>query len=1238
MKKSLLFAAALLSLAACTREKVVNVPEGDMVLVAKTERPGGTRTALEGGTFVFWEPGDEIAVYAGGKSGKFASDLTANVASATFRGTLGEDTWSEGMDLWAVYPYSDKAVFDGETVTTVLPSEQTARAGSFGKGMNLSVARSTTATLQFYNVGGGVRFSLSQDGITEVVFEGLNGEILAGKVKIGFQDGVPAILEVTEGKTSITLTPPEGETFKKDAWYYIVAIPGALENGFTFRFRKADNSEMPSGTYSKAVTVKRGSYGVLTYVDKGMDQTVPDDIISFKDPLVKSIVVKYFDTSGDGELSYHEAAVVLSFLVDVERTRATDELVSIFAGTDITTFDELVYFTGLTRIDDGAFAGCTELRSITIPENIESIGDNAFQGCTSLESITATSPVPPAIGTDAFANTGECPILVPEGSVDAYVAAWGEYEERIRAKAYPEPEIVDLGLPSGVKWASFNLGASSSEETGDYFAWGETEPYYSSLDPLTWKEGKEAGYDWPSYRWCMGTVKTITKYCYSSSYGYEGFVDNKYILDPEDDAATVHLGGKWRMPTAAEFKEMLMKCDHERTTQEGVDGWKITGPNGNSIFLPSATSAWVQQEMEDPVDNGFYWSSSLFTNMYGFGIILYPSSDEWNFYGHFRSTGMPVRPVYGDPGIPIESITMDKTTLKLQVGESATLTATILPENATIKDVTWMSGDETVATVSPTGVVTAVGPGTTWVSAMTFDPEHQASCEVSVHTAPEIVDLGLPSGVKWASFNLGASSPEGAGDYFAWGETEPYYSSLDPLTWKEGKETGYELPSYKWYRTDTRQYTKYSDFGEGKDNKYVLDFEDDAAAVSLGDKWRMPTAAEFQEMLNKCDVERTSLNGTAGWKVTGPNGNSIFLPATTGSLMGLEWESVGDRGYFWTINRSSSNAHAYSLCFDLPKGEWYILNNFRSTGMPVRPVYGDPTIAIERVVLNMNNLELGIGESATLTATILPENATIRDYTWESGDTDIVTVSSTGVVTAVGPGDTWVIVRTLDPGRIGYCNVSVRYPVPEAVDLGLSVKWSSFNLGASSPEEAGDYFAWGETTAKGLYSWSNYAWGGGSGSGSTLTKYTGAAGDKTTLDPEDDAAFVKLGGKWRMPTYDEWAALTNTSDFDWTWDDTRKGYTVTSKIAGYVGNSIFLPAAGYRRNTRLYNSGDCGLYWSSSLFESDPRNARGMYLEPSYMFSYYDARYSGFSVRPVFGDRSVSAEGDIEGTGEEPWN
>ena len=921
MKKSLLFAAALLTLAACTREIAVHAPESDMTLVAKMERPAGTRTVLEGGTFVFWEPGDEIAVFAGGKSGKFVSNLTANEASATFKGTLGEDAWAEGMDLWAVYPYSGEAVFDGETVTAVLPSEQTARPGSFGKDMNLSVAHSTTSTLQFYNVGGGVRFTLSQDGITEVVFEGLNGEILAGKVKIGFQDGVPAILDVTEGKTSITLTPPDGEAFKKDAWYYIAAIPGTLENGFAFHFRKADEPDlvMPSTAYPKKVTVKRGSFGVLTYVDKGMGQTVPDDIITFKDPLVKSIVVKYFDTSGDGELSYHEAAVVLSFLVDEALTRGTDGLVSVFAGTGITTFDELVYFTGLTRIDDGAFAGCTELTSITIPENIESIGDNAFKGCTNLQSITVTSETPAKIGTDAFADTGNCPILVPEGAVEAYVAQWGEYEDRIRPNEYPEPEIVDLGLPSGVKWASFNLGAASPEEVGDYFAWGETEPQYSSLDPPTWKEGKEAGYDWPSYKWCNGTSQLFTKYTYSGEYR-----DYKFVLEPEDDAAAVHLGDKWRMPSAAECKELLAKCQVEVTSLAGTPGWKITGPNGNSVFLPAATGYWMEQALYSP-DGGYYWSSDLLSNSHAYSIYLYPSSAGWTFYGHFRSAGLAIRPVYGDPGIPIESITLDKTELELEVGETASLTVTILPENATLQDVTWRSGNEKIATVSSTGVVTAVGPGTTWIAAESFDPARQASCNVSVaYPIPEAIDLGLS--VKWGSFNLGAVNPDGYGDYYAWGESDP--------------KNIYSWNYYKWCKKTNNTLTKYctdANYGDNgfMDGKTLLDPEDDAAKVKLGGKWRTPTIEEMNELIQSCTWEWV----TGGFLVTGRNGNSIFLP-TNGYKIGSTFYSEGESGVYWSSSLYSGPPYQayYLFCSQNYLGKEYV---HRAYGFAIRPVYGD---------------------------------------------------------------------------------------------------------------------------------------------------------------------------------------------------------------------------------------------------------------------------------------------------------
>ena len=431
MRKSLFLAACLLALAACSRSQVTDLPDSPgLTLIAMTEGPSGSKTVVEEGAHVYWEPGDELLVFSGKKSGKFTTDITASSETATFKGTLGGETLTEGMDLWALYPYSESATFKNETFTTTLPSEQTARKGSFGKDLNLAIAHSNTSTLQFYNVGGGVRFSLSGEGIQKVVLEGMNGETLAGRVTIGIQNGVPAVESIMDGSTRITLTPPEGEAFETGVWYYIVAIPGALEKGFTLHFQKGDN--FGSQVFDKNVSIKRGIYGTLTQADKGaFYTTVTDNVISFKDDLVKSILVKYFDTDGDGELSYREAAEVHSFLVDEAKTRVSDQLTSIFAGTDITSFDEMVYFTGLTRIEEGTFAGCTELETVTIPENVASIGDNAFNGCTGMESITLTSSTPPEIGEDAFANTGDCPILVPEGTEEDYASAWDEYEDRI---------------------------------------------------------------------------------------------------------------------------------------------------------------------------------------------------------------------------------------------------------------------------------------------------------------------------------------------------------------------------------------------------------------------------------------------------------------------------------------------------------------------------------------------------------------------------------------------------------------------------------------------------------------------------------------------------------------------------------------------------------------------------------------------------------------------------------------
>jgi len=196
--------------------------------------------------------------------------------------------------------------------------------------------------------------------------------------------------------------------------------------------------------------------------------------------------------------------------------------------------------------------------------------------------------------------------------------------------------------------------------------------------------------------------------------------------------------------------------------------------------------------------------------------------------------------------------------------------------------------------------------------------------------------------------------------------------------------------------------------------------------------------------------------------------------------------------------------------------------------------------------------------------------------------------------------------------------------VCEAVDLGLSVKWATCNVGAEKPEDYGEYYAWGETQPKISYSFDNYKWG----SAFNLTKYNtnsswGAVDYKTVLDSEDDVAHVLLwGGSWRMPTDAEWSELcTNCT---WTWTDNYNGTGVKGRIVTAPnGNSIFLPAAGYQDDTDLNNVGSGGYYWSSSLWSSSLYNyhatGRATYVYfNSDSFSRDDInRYYGLSIRPV---------------------
>lgn len=189
-------------------------------------------------------------------------------------------------------------------------------------------------------------------------------------------------------------------------------------------------------------------------------------------------------------------------------------------------------------------------------------------------------------------------------------------------------EWVDLGLPSGTLWATCNVGADTPEEYGDYFAWGETEP-------------KEV-YDWSTYKWTNQGVYSLTKYCTNSTFGYNGFVDNKTELDPEDDAAYVNWGENWRMPTYVQLDELNTECTWTWTTQNGVYGRLVTGPNGNTIFLPA--SGLKKNTLNAVGSYGIYWTRTL-SGYPGNACSFRFYSEKCYWYSFDRYYGLTVRPV-----------------------------------------------------------------------------------------------------------------------------------------------------------------------------------------------------------------------------------------------------------------------------------------------------------------------------------------------------------------------------------------------------------------------------------------------------------------------------------------------------------------------------------------------------------------------------------------------------------------
>ena len=857
-------------------------------------------------------------------------------------------------------------------------------------------------------------------------------------------------------------------------------------------------------------------------------------------------------------------------------------------------------------------------------------------------------------GKYGYIVTGAMP-SIEDGNVHRIFLPWTgtgtpTHEECLNANFRPvEALMINLGLKSGVHWASRNIGAATISDYGEYYAWGET----------------------------------TTKGNYTSDnylYGKRNLGNDLDISGTQNDVATTTWGGLWRMPTKKEWEELRDSCTWTWNNINGVNGYvieKTTGGTGNKIFLPAA-GVWRDGSMRVSGYGASYPSSLQGASNSEYAWTLYynhnngrldlANTNDWyafddnNTRSH-RYVGRPVRAV-ASVGNSTDEITygirtdstgwrMGATTARLY----GTMTAT-KPIKGSVT-VGFVVGDS--ATVTKENAVFDLSHTTTVAGWFYDDVEvydnlgkfYRAYADVGdsiiYGTAKRygynLVNLGLPSGTLWANMNLGADEPEHYGYYYAWGETE--------------SKTTYNASTYLYGTTEN--------IGNDYD---IAGSQYDAAHIQLGNAWRMPTKAQMEELLSSdnCSWEHVTRNSMNGYLVKSKrNGNTLFLP-DAGVKLGSNAEFTNEGAAYLTSTQTEDSS-PYSWVITWRPGtydgdpkmrgsnDYYPFDahgrgTYRYWGRVIRPVYkpsavtpdglsvviltdsvhwkmGDTVARLYGTFTTSKHLDDGykvgfvIGDSNTIV-----RNRAMREY--------VETVSDGCQFTTTQPvaGNLGYWYRSfVEVGDTTYYGEAKHFGI-EMVDMGLSVKWANVNVGAEVPEEYGDYYAWGETTAKSRYNSDNYAYG----TTQNLGNNYDIAGSPM------DAAAMNMGGGWRMPTKDEMQELLNNCDMAWVLQNGVKGYRFTSRK---TGNTLFFPSAGlyFDNSENAQYTGYGGAYLTSTQC-GDGSNASYVM---GYRYGSYDGgpkirkdndyypfdghgrgtcRYWGRTVRAVFDPNVVTVAGD----------
>ncbi|MBR3744120.1 MAG: leucine-rich repeat protein [Bacteroidales bacterium] len=855
--------AALAAISCNTKEEYGSLPAGKVMFTAVQADNPESKTILQSDGSVFWSADDSINLFYGtAGSAKLISNNSEPAQQTTFSGSLGGYNHNGSDYFHAVYPYSAENTFDGTAFTVTLPEVQSSVAGSFADDLFISMARSQDYTLQFYNLCGGVKFSVSEAGIKYVTFRGNNNEPLAGKVNVSFNDdGKPVVQTVVDGKTELRLDAPNGGTFEPGEWYYMVSLPATLSAGYTMAFYK--DEKFAERVTDSSISIKRAVWGRLTNADGIPDITPPNNEIWYTS--TDGNIVTPTDDSGFGanivSNTYSNGKGIIKFDGDV--TEVGNETSKISGSPNpfynCRTLKTMSLPSSVRKIGYAAFGYCIHLTSLTLPDALDYLGPGIVSKAliTSIHIPTSTiidgNPIYWCEDLEEF--TG------PYSALDGHILI----KDNVLISCTPKG-ITSVTVPNTVTFIGKSAFIDCSNLTSVSIPSGVTTigngafMRCTGLQTLMLPESVTYA-EFNAFTGCS----SLTSFHVPSEMEFQGV--------PFDDCTSL-----------AEFTGRYASDDHRCL----VEGSKLIA------FAPAGLTSYT-------VPDGITYMAGGFSNVNNLVSLEIPST--------------------------VTQIT------RIVSSSLTTLTCrSVSPPKVSYAGNTGLAYLRALETIYvPAGSVDAYKVAACWNA---YADRIQA---IPDNTIPEAVDLGLTSGLKWATCNVGANAPEEYGDYFAWGETEPYYSSQDPLTWKNGK-TGYNWASYKWCNGSYSTLTKYnysSSYGT-VDNEYILVPEDDAAAANWGGSWRMPTDAEWTELRTECTWTWTTQNGVNGRLVTGPNGNSIFLPAA-GSRGGTGLSYAGSCGFYWSSSLDTDYPDfAFDVFFD--SVNVYRYDGYRFGGQSVRPV------------------------------------------------------------------------------------------------------------------------------------------------------------------------------------------------------------------------------------------------------------------------------------------------------------